>query len=242
MVNEPSPGPQLVLVATPIGNLEDMSVRAIAELSSADLILCEDTRHSAVLLRRYNIERPTASYNAHTARSKVPWVMTQLRAGKRVAVISDAGTPGISDPGALLVRAALDEGFAVGAVPGASAILTALVLSGLRTDRFAFEGFLPHKKGRQTRLRELAGEPRTIVLYESPYRVVKTLTELREHLGDRPAAVCRELTKVFEEVRRGALGELLAHFTATAPRGEFVIVVAGTDYRNRISEEQSEGI
>ena len=233
MVNPAETTGRLVLVATPIGNLEDMSRRGLEELAAADLILCEDTRHTAILLRHYGVSRPTASYNAHDVRSKLPWVLDQLRAGKNVALVSDAGTPGVSDPGTLLVRFALDEGFTVSAIPGANAILTALVLSGLPTDRFVFDGFLPHKKGRQTRLRELAAEPRTIVLYESPYRLLKSLTELREALGDRPAAVARELTKIYEEVRRGRLSELLAHFTVHAPRGEFVIVVAGTDYRER---------
>lgn len=226
----------LVLVATPIGNLDDMSVRAVEELTRADVILCEDTRHSAVLFRRYDITVPTTSYGSHNLQSKLPWVMQQLRVGRRVALVCDAGTPGISDPGSALVKAALREGFAVNAVPGASAILLAIVLSGLPTDRFVFEGFLPHKKGRQTRLRELADEPRTIVLYEGPHRLLKTLTELYEYLGDRPAAVARELTKLHEEVRRGRLSEHLAHFTTVAPRGEFVLVVAGTGFRSRGQE------
>jgi 16S rRNA (cytidine1402-2'-O)-methyltransferase len=225
-------GGALVLVATPIGNLADMSMRAVEELSRADLILCEDTRHSATLFRHYDISTPATSYGSHNIHSKIPWIIEQLQAGRRIALVCDAGTPGISDPGSVLARAAMDAGFAVEAIPGANAIVLALVLSGLPTDRFVFDGFLPNKKGRQTRLSELAQEPRTIILYESPHRLVKTLAELRERLGDRRAAVAREMTKVYEEVRRGTLSEHLEHFTAHPVRGEFVLVVAGTDYRS----------
>lgn len=226
-------GGALVLVATPIGHLADMTARAVEELSRADVILCEDTRHSSVLLRHYNISVSTTSYGSHNIHGKIPWVMQQLRDGRRIALICDAGTPGISDPGSVLVRAAVEQGFAVEAMPGASALIMALVLSGLPTDRFVFEGFLPHKKGRQTRIRSLVDEPRTIVLYESPHRMVKTLTELHEALGERQAAVARELTKIYETVHRGTLGELLAYFSINAPRGEFVLVIAGTDFRER---------
>jgi 16S rRNA (cytidine1402-2'-O)-methyltransferase len=231
VVTDPDGKGTLILVATPIGNLDDMSVRAVEELSRADLILCEDTRHSGVLLRHYDIPVPTTSYGSHNIHSKVPWVMEQLRTGRRLALICDAGTPGISDPGSVLVKAALEGGIPVSAIPGASAIVLALVVSGLPTDRFVFDGFLPHKKGRQTRLRELATETRTIILYESPHRLQKSLAELLEALGDRRAVAAREMTKVFEEVRRGRLSDLLAHFTAHAPRGEFVLVIAGTDFR-----------
>jgi 16S rRNA (cytidine1402-2'-O)-methyltransferase len=240
LVNEAREG-ALVLVATPIGNLADMSMRAVEELSRADLILCEDTRHSLTLFRHYDISTPTTSYGSHNLRDKIPWVIEQLRIGKRVALVCDAGTPGISDPGSVLARAAMDEGFKVEAIPGASAIVLALVLSGLPTDRLVFDGFLPHKKGRQTRLKVLAVETRTIVLYESPHRLLKTLAELKEHLGDRRAAIARELTKMYEEVRRGTLSELLAHFTTQTVRGEFVLVIAGTDYRdNRNDTETNE--
>lgn len=225
------PAGALVVVGTPIGNLSDLGARALEELRRADVVLCEDTRHSAVLLRHYSVAANTTSYGSHNLRSKLPWIVQQLEAGRRLALICDAGMPGISDPGTVLIREALDRGFPVEAVPGPSALLLALVLSGLPTDRFVFEGFLPHKKGRQTRLRTLADEPRTIVLYESPHRLVKTLTELHEHLGDRHAAVARELTKIYEEVRRGPFSEHLRHFAATPPRGEFVLVVAGTDFR-----------
>ena len=238
-------GGTLVMAATPIGNLDDMSARAVEELSRCDLILCEDTRHSGVLLRHYDIAVPTTSYGSHNLRSKVPWILQQLAAGRRLGLICDAGMPGISDPGSVLVRAVLDRGFGVEAVPGASAILLALVLSGLPTDRFVFDGFLPHKKGRQTRLRELATETRTIVLYESPHRLSKTLQELYDHLGDREAAVARELTKIYEEIRRGRLSEHIAHFSRLEPRGEFVLVVAGLAYRaSRVpqSDDHAEGV
>jgi 16S rRNA (cytidine1402-2'-O)-methyltransferase len=230
-------GGALVLVATPIGNLDDMSVRAVEELSRCDVILCEDTRHSGVLLRHYDIAVPTTSYGSHNLRSKVPWILQQLEAGRRLGLICDAGMPGISDPGSVLVRAALDYGFGVEAVPGASAILLALVLSGLPADRFVFDGFLPHKKGRLTRLRELATESRTIVLYESPHRLLKTLQELYEHLGDRESAVARELTKVYEEIRRGPLSEQIAHFSRVEPRGEFVLIIAGLAHRTKRARE-----
>jgi 16S rRNA (cytidine1402-2'-O)-methyltransferase len=233
-------GGALVLVATPIGNLDDMSVRAVEELSRCDLILCEDTRHSGVLLRHYDINVPTASYGSHNLHSKLPWILEQMEAGRRLGLICDAGMPGISDPGSLLVRAVLDYGFGVSAVPGASAILLALVLSGLPTDRFVFEGFLPHKKGRLTRLRELAMEKRTVVLYEGPHRLLKTLQELYQHLGDRQAAVARELTKVYEEVRRGRLSEHIAHFSRVEPRGEFVLILAGLDRRSSESSSSDE--
>jgi len=244
-VVEKRDGGTLVMAATPIGNLDDMSARAVEELSRCDLILCEDTRHSGVLLRHYDIAVPTTSYGSHNLRSKVPWILQQLAAGRRLGLICDAGMPGISDPGSVLVRAVLDRGFGVEAVPGASAILLALVLSGLPTDRFVFDGFLPHKKGRQTRLRELATETRTIVLYESPHRLSKTLQELYDHLGDREAAVARELTKIYEEIRRGRLSEHIAHFSRLEPRGEFVLVVAGLAHRaSRVpqSDDHAEGV
>jgi 16S rRNA (cytidine1402-2'-O)-methyltransferase len=227
----------LVLVATPIGNLGDITHRAIEELQRADLILCEDTRHSATLFAHYGIRASATSYGAHNVHSKVPWVLEQLRAGKRVALVSDAGTPGISDPGTVLVSATVAAGIPVTATPGPAAIIMALILSGLPTDRFVFDGFLPHKKGRQTRMRELATEPRTIILYESPHRLLKSLTELRTHLGNRRAAVARELTKIYEEVRRATLDELIEHFTQTEPRGEFVLVIAGTDCKTTHSTD-----
>jgi 16S rRNA (cytidine1402-2'-O)-methyltransferase len=205
-------------------------VRAVETLQAVDLILCEDTRHSAGLLSHYEIEKPTASYGSHNLKEKVPWIVGQLQAGKKIAYISDAGTPGISDPGTVLVRAVIDAGLHVSAVPGPSAFILALSISGLPTDRFVFEAFLPHKKGRQTRLRELAEEERTIILYESPHRIIKTLAELLEHLGDRQAVCCRELTKFFEEVNRGTLSQILTHYEEKNPRGEFVLIVAGSGF------------
>lgn len=217
------------MVATPIGNLGDISFRAIEVLKAADLLLCEDTRHSKRLLDHYQIHVPTTSYGAHNLKSKLSWVLEQLGQGKRVALISDAGTPGISDPGTMLVSAALEAGYNVLTIPGPAALIPALVLSGLRTDRFVFEGFLPHKKGRQTKLKQLATEPRTIVLYESVHRIQKTLSELHEYLGNRKIAVCRELTKLHEEIVRGTISDAISHFAKNEPRGEFVVIIAGTD-------------
>ncbi len=223
------PAGSLAVVATPIGNLADISFRAIDVLKAADVLLCEDTRHSTRLLDHYGIQVATTSYGAHNLKSKMSWVLEQLAAGKRVGLISDAGTPGISDPGTMLVSAAIEAGYPVQTIPGPAALIPALVLSGLRTDKFVFEGFLPHKKGRQTRLKILAAEPRTIVLYESVHRIQKTLSELQEYLGNRKVAVCRELTKIHEEIIRGNLSDAIAHFAKHDPRGEFVVVVAGTD-------------
>ena len=219
----------LYLVPTPIGNLEDMTLRALRVLKEADLVACEDTRTSGVLLNHFGVETPRTSFHAHNEHGKAAQLVERMQAGETVALVSDAGSPGISDPGFLLVRAALEAGVEVVALPGPTAFVPALVASGLPTDRFVFEGFLPQKKGRQTRLKALADEPRTTVLYESPHRLVKLLGELAEHLGEgRPAAVARELSKVFEEVRRGTLAELAAHYGAQAKvRGEIVVVVGG---------------
>jgi 16S rRNA (cytidine1402-2'-O)-methyltransferase len=233
----PFPAGSLAVVATPIGNLGDFSFRAIEILKSADVLLCEDTRHSKRLLDHYMIQVATTSYGAHNLKTKLPWVLEQLAQGKKLALISDAGTPGISDPGTMLVGSAIEAGYEVFTVPGASAMISALVVSGLRTDSFVFEGFLPHKKGRQTKLKQLATEPRTIVLYESVHRIQKTLSELRDYLGDRKVAVCRELTKLHEEIVRGNLSDAIAHFEKKEPRGEFVVVVAGTDEKARMKDE-----
>lgn len=221
----------LTLVPTPIGNLEDMTVRAVSALQAADLIACEDTRTSGVLLSHYGIDTPTTSFHIHNEHRKVGDLVTRMQTGERIALISDAGTPGISDPGFLLVREAAAAGVPVEVLPGPTAFVPALVASGLPCDRFVFEGFLPHKKGRHTRLTELAEEPRTVVLYESPHRIAKLLGELVEHCGaERPAAVARELTKIHEEVRRGSLQELLDHYdTQKKVRGEIVVVVGGAD-------------
>jgi 16S rRNA (cytidine1402-2'-O)-methyltransferase len=223
----------LYLVPTPIGNLEDLTFRALRVLKEADLVACEDTRTTGVLLQHYGVETPRTSFHAHNEHQKARHLVERMRAGETVALVSDAGTPGISDPGFLLVREALAAGVEVVALPGATAFVPALVASGLPTDRSAFEGFLPQKKGRQARLDALAGERRTVVLYESPHRLVKLLGELEARLGaDRPAAVGRELTKKFEEVRRGTLAELRAAYAAQpAVRGEIVVVVGGADQK-----------
>ena len=218
----------LYLLATPIGNLEDISLRTLRLLREADLILCEDTRTSGVLLKHYDIKQPLQSYHKFNEHQLTERVIAQLQAGKTIALISDAGTPGISDPGFLLARAAVAAGLEVEAPPGATALIPALVKSGLPSDRFCFEGFLPQKKGRQTRLKQLADESRTMVFYESPYRVLKSLEELAQYCGaERQASVSREITKKFEETVNGSLAELIQHFKTHAPKGEFVIVLAG---------------
>lgn len=219
----------LYLVPTPVGNLEDVTLRALRILREVDVIACEDTRTTGRLLAKYEIETPLTSYHDHNERSKAPQLVARIKGGATIALVTDAGTPGISDPGFFLVRACLQEGIEVQALPGATAFVPALVSSGLPCDRFVFEGFLPHKKGRQTRIQDLASEPRTIVLYESPHRLVKLLTALVDAFGaDRQAAVCRELSKMFEEVRRGTLEDLLSHYQASERiRGEIVVVIAG---------------
>ena len=219
---------KLYLLATPIGNLEDISLRTLRLLKEADLVLCEDTRTSGVLLKHYGIKQPLQSYHKFNEHQLTERVIAQLQAGKTIALISDAGTPGISDPGFLLARAAVAAGLEVEAPPGATALIPALVKSGLPSDRFCFEGFLPQKKGRQTRLKQLADESRTMVFYESPYRVLKSLEELAQYCGaERQASVSREITKKFEETVNGSLAELIQHFKTHAPKGEFVIVLAG---------------
>lgn len=220
----------LYLVPTPVGNMEDMTYRAVRLLGEADVILCEDTRTSSILLRHYDIHRPLLSHHKFNEHQTVATIVERLRAGQTICLITDAGTPGISDPGFLLVREAVAAGVTVQTLPGATAFVPALVSSGLPCDRFAFEGFLPQKKGRQTRLAELAAEPRTIIIYESPYRLVKTLQQLADIFGsDRRASVCREISKLHEESARGTLAELTLHFTETPPKGEIVLVVAGAD-------------
>ena len=219
----------LYIVPTPVGNMEDMTLRAIRILKEADVILAEDTRTSGILLKHFDIPH-TALFSHHkfNEHQTVEPLVKRLLAGENVALVSDAGTPGISDPGFLLARECAKAGVEVQCLPGATACIPALVDSGLPCDRFCFEGFLPQKKGRQTRLKALAEETRTMVFYESPYRVLKTLTQLGEAFGqDRQAAVSREISKVHEETLRGTLAELITHFTETEPRGEFVIVVAG---------------
>lgn len=219
---------KLYLIPTPIGNLEDITIRAINLLKRCDLILAEDTRTSGFLLKHYEINTRMQSYHKFNEHQAVDHLVDRLRAGVQIALISDAGTPSISDPGFLLVRSSIEAGVDVECLPGATAFVPALVESGLPCDRFCFEGFLPQKKGRQTRLKQLAEEHRTMIFYESPYRVVKTLTQLADHLGgERQASVSREISKLFAETARGTLESLVTHFTDQEPRGEFVIVVAG---------------
>ena len=219
----------LFLVPTPIGNLEDVTMRALRVLREAAVVACEDTRTTGVLMAHYGIATPRTSFHVHNEHAKAEQLVARMLAGETVALCSDAGTPGISDPGFLLVRAAVEAGVRVEALPGATAFVPALVASGLPCDRFVYEGFLPHKKGRQTRLKAIAVEERTTVMYESPHRLARLLTELAEHCGEaRPAAVARELTKMFEEVRRGTLADLAAHYGAQAKvRGEIAVVVGG---------------
>lgn len=223
---------KLVLVPTPIGNLDDITLRALNVLKSADGILAEDTRTTGQLLRHYGISKPLFAHHAHNEHASVQGVLKMLQEGRQLVLVSDAGTPGISDPGFLLVRECLRKGIAVETLPGPTAFVPALVNSGLPTDRFVFEGFLPHKKGRQTRLRQLSEETRTVVLYESPHRLLKTLEQLAEFLGEsRAASVSREISKVFEETVRGSLTEVAGHFHRHPDRlkGEFVICVAGSE-------------
>ncbi len=219
----------LYLVPTPIGNLEDITLRALRVLKEVDLIACEDTRTSGILLTHFGIETPRTSYHDHNEARKAPQLIARMQAGEQIALISDAGSPGISDPGFYLVRECMRHEIPVEVLPGATAFVPALTASALPSDRFVFEGFLPQKKGRQTRLRELAEEPRTMVFYESPHRLVKALGQFIEHFGaDRPAAVARELTKKFEEVQRGTLEELQTYFGGQPKvRGEIVLVVGG---------------
>lgn len=221
---------KLYIVPTPVGNLEDMTFRAIRILKEADLILAEDTRTSGILLKHFDIKNALQSHHKFNEHKTLESVITKIKAGANVALISDAGTPGISDPGFLIARECARNGIEVQCLPGATAFVPAVVASGLPNDRFCFEGFLPQKKGRMTRLQALAGEHRTMIFYESPYRLVKTLTQLAGQFGpERPASVSREISKIHEETVRGTLDELVKHFTAHEPKGEIVIVVAGTE-------------
>ena len=224
---EPAPG-VLYLVGTPIGNVEDLSPRAQRILTSVDVLAAEDTRHTAGLLDRFGGRRAMISYHDHNKDTRTPELIARLRDGASVAIVSDAGSPGISDPAFTLVRAAVAEGLSVVPVPGPSSALCALEVSGLPTDRFAFEGFLPRKQGkRKGRIEELRADPRTLIFFESPHRLRASLADLLGTLGDRPASLSREITKKFEETRRGPLSTLLAWVEASPPRGEFVLVVGG---------------
>lgn len=219
---------QLYLVPTPIGNLKDITLRALEVLQSVDAILAEDTRTTGKLLKHFEIKQKLVSYHAHNEHNAVGRVIESLKRGETLALVSDAGSPGISDPGYLLVHEVLKHNFKIEALPGATAFVPALVKSGLPSERFVFEGFLPHKKGRQTRLLAMAEETRTIILYESPHRLLKTLNQLAEYLGEeREVSVSRELTKMFEETVNGSVKEVIAHFEHGTIKGEFVIIING---------------
>ena len=231
----------LYVVPTPVGNLEDMTLRAVRVLKEADVVLAEDTRTSGVLLKHFDIKNHLVSHHKFNEHGTSASIVERLKAGATVALISDAGTPGISDPGFYLVREAVNAGVTVQCLPGATAFVPALVSSGLPCDRFCFEGFLPQKKGRATRLEALKNELRTMVFYESPYRVLKTLQQFAECFGEeRRVSACREISKVHEESVRGTLAEVIAHFKETEPRGEFVIVVEGKSGKQRRKDVDDE--
>ncbi|MEL0274493.1 MAG: 16S rRNA (cytidine(1402)-2'-O)-methyltransferase [Flavobacteriaceae bacterium] len=219
---------KLFLVPTPIGNLKDMTFRAVEVLNEVELILAEDTRTSAKLMQHFDIHTPLQSHHMHNEHASLPKIICDLKQGKSIALISDAGTPAISDPGFLLVREAIKEGIEIECLPGATAFVPALVLSGLPNDRFIFEAFLPSKKGRQTRLEKIVQEERTTILYESPHKLLKTLGQLASYCGeDRQISVSRELTKLHEETFRGSLKEAISHFEQKPPKGEFVLCLSG---------------
>lgn len=224
---------KLYLVPTPVGNLEDMTFRAIKVLKEVDLILAEDTRTTSVLLKHYEIENKLMSHHKFNEHQTADNVVNRIKAGETIALVSDAGTPAISDPGFLLTRACVAAGIEVQCLPGATAFVPALVDSGLPNDRFCFEGFLPQKKGRQTKIKELAEEKHTMIIYESPYRIVKTLGQFIEQMGpDRQVSITREISKIHEETVRGTLAEVKTHFEEHEPKGEFVIILSGKEDEN----------
>jgi 16S rRNA (cytidine1402-2'-O)-methyltransferase len=229
---------QLTLVPTPIGNLKDITLRALELLKEADIILAEDTRTSSVLLKHYDIQKRLLAHHQHNEHQAVKEIIRFIQEGQKVVLISDAGTPGISDPGFLLVRECIKEGIEIDCLPGATAFVPALVMSGLPMDRFVFEGFLPQKKGRQTRLLALKEEKRSIIFYESPFRLVKLLEECALHLGaDRQASVSRELSKMFQETKRGTVTELANYFKVKGVKGEIVVVIGGVDSQQKEVDE-----
>ena len=228
MPEQVQPG-TLYIVPTPIGNLDDITYRAIKILSAVDLIAAEDTRTTKVLLDHLKIQKPLLSFFTHNEALRVPQITSALAGGQSVEIVSDAGTPGISDPAYSIISACIENGLPIVSLPGPTAFVPVLVASGLPAHSFVFEGFLPHKKGRQTKLQQLANEPRTIILYESPHRILKTLEDLQKVLGDRKAVIGREMTKKFEEVLRGSLSTLHSSFASRSIKGEFVLVVAGSD-------------
>ncbi len=217
----------LYIVSTPIGNLDDITRRAVKVLEEVDAVAAEDTRKTSILLQHLGVSKSLISYHEHNEHKRAGELIRKLESGMSLALVSDAGTPGISDPGFLIVRECLKHKIRVVPVPGASALLAALTVSGLPMDRFVFEGFLPHKKGRKSRIESLKDEERTIIFYESPHRILRTLRELREVLGERRAVIGRELTKTFEEIVRGTLGELEQHFESKSIKGEFVLIISG---------------
>lgn len=222
------PEGKLYIIPTPVGNLEDMTFRAVRLLKEVDLILAEDTRTTSFLLKHFEIVNKMQSYHKFNEHKTISHIVNRIKAGENIGLVSDAGTPGISDPGFLISRECIKEGIEVECLPGATAFVPALVASGIPCDKFHFEGFLPQKKGRMTRLKELAEIETTIVLYESPYRVVKTFMQLAEYMSnEREAAACREISKMYEEVVRGTLKELVEHFSQKDPKGEFVLIISG---------------
>lgn len=226
----------LYLVATPIGNLADITYRAVHILKNVDLIAAEDTRKSRILLNHYQIKTPLVSYHSYNLKKQTPQLIRHLKEQKSLSLISDAGTPGISDPGYQLVQAAIEENIRIVPIPGASALLAALVASGLQTNRFVYEGFLPLKKGRQTRLQQLAREERTIVLYESPHRIRRTINDILTVFGDRPCVLARELTKLYEELYRGTLSSINEITKTKTLKGEMVLIIAGKGKKDKSRE------
>lgn len=232
---------KLILVPTPIGNLGDITFRAVSVLKEADIILAEDTRFSSRLMQHLEIDKKLWAHHKFNEHKAVGSLVSKILEGNKVALISDAGTPGISDPGFLLVRACIENGVDVECLPGPTALIPALAVSGLQTDKFVFEGFLPQKKGRQKRLTQLETETRTMIFYESPFRLVKALTQFSEHFGsERRCCVCRELSKMFEEVKRGTIDELQKYYTANSPKGEIVIVVEGNPEEEKKGRKYAE--
>ena len=232
---------KLILVPTPIGNLGDITLRAVSVLKEADIILAEDTRFSSRLMQHLEIDTKLWAHHKFNEHKAIGSLVLKIQEGNKVALISDAGTPGISDPGFLLVRACIESGVDVECLPGPTALIPALAVSGLPTDKFVFEGFLPQKKGRQKRLIQLAGETRTMIFYESPFRLVKALSQFAEHFGnDRRCCVCRELSKLFEESKRGTVEELQQYYTANPPKGEIVIVVEGNQDEEKKSSKYAD--
>lgn len=231
---------KLVVVPTPVGNMQDMTFRAVEVLKEADLILAEDTRTSGNLLKHFGIETKMMAHHKFNEHATLDRTLDIIRENSLTALISDAGTPSISDPGYLITKNCIENGIEVECLPGATAFVPALVMSGFTTDRFCFEGFLPHKKGRQSRLISLKDETRTIIFYESPHRIVKTLTQIQEFIGDRNVAVVREISKVFQEVVRGSIPTVIEHFQTKQPKGEFVLLVAGKNDTIELTDTEEE--